>query len=56
MKLNFSLSEKVAGVSVVSTRYNGMIHDFGLLNALSEVPATRAALHQASEELKLRLK
>lgn len=45
-----------AGVNVVSTRYNGMIHDFGLLNALSDVPATRAALHQASEELKLRLK
>lgn len=45
-----------AGVPVVSTRYNGMIHDFGLLNVLSAVPATRAALHQAAEELKARLK
>jgi len=45
-----------AGVPVVTTRYNGMIHDFGLLNALSDLPATRAALKQASEELKLRLK
>ncbi|WP_439893431.1 alpha/beta hydrolase (plasmid) [Ralstonia sp. 25C] len=45
-----------AGVSVVATRYNGMIHDFGLLNALAGLPATRAALHQASEELKSRLK
>ncbi|QUP56814.1 alpha/beta hydrolase fold domain-containing protein (plasmid) [Ralstonia syzygii] len=45
-----------AGVNVVATRYNGMIHDFGLLNALSGLPATRAALHQASEALKLRLK
>ncbi len=45
-----------AGVTVVATRYNGMIHDFGLLNALSGLPATRAALHQASETLKLRLK
>lgn len=45
-----------AGVNVVSTRYNGMIHDFGLLNVLAEVPATRAALHQASEELKARLR
>lgn len=45
-----------AGVSVVVTRYNGMIHDFGLLNVLSDVPATRSALHQASEELKARLK
>ncbi|MFZ6726876.1 alpha/beta hydrolase [Undibacterium sp. MH2W] len=45
-----------AGVSVVSTRYNGMIHDFGLLNVLADLPTTRAALHQAAEELKLRLK
>lgn len=44
------------GVNVVATRYNGMIHGFGLLNILSELPATRAALHQASEELKLRLR
>jgi acetyl esterase len=45
-----------AGVNVVATRYGGMIHDFGLLNVLSSVPATKAALHQASEELKLRLR
>lgn len=45
-----------AGVPVVTIRYNGMIHDFGLLNALATLPATRAALHQASEELKARLK
>ena len=45
-----------AGVSVVVTRYDGMIHDFGLLNALSEVPATRAALRQAAEELGQRLR
>jgi acetyl esterase/lipase len=44
-----------AGVSVVSTRYNGMIHDFGLLNVLSNVPATRTAIHQAAEELRARL-
>lgn len=45
-----------AGVDVTSTRYNGMIHDFGLLNVLSQVPATRSAMAQASEELKKRLK
>lgn len=45
-----------AGVNVVATRYNGMIHDFGLLNALADLPTTRAALHQASEELKARLR
>jgi acetyl esterase/lipase len=45
-----------AGVDVVLTRYMGMIHDFGLLNALANVPSTRAALHQASEDLKARLR
>ena len=45
-----------SGVPAVATRYNGMIHDFGLLNVLGNVPATRAALHQASEELKSRLR
>ncbi len=44
-----------AGVEVKSVRYNGMIHDFGLLNALGDVPAVRSALGQAAQELKLRL-
>ena len=45
-----------AGVGVTAVRYNGMIHDFGLLNALSEVPGTRSAVLVASEELKKHLK
>ena len=45
-----------AGVPTVVTRYDGMIHDFGLLNVLADVPGTRAALHQASEDLKASLK
>lgn len=45
-----------AGVTVKSVRYNGMIHDFGLLNVLSDVPAVRSAMDQAAGELKLRLK
>ncbi|GGP75167.1 alpha/beta hydrolase [Shewanella ulleungensis] len=45
-----------AGVPVISSRYNGMIHDFGLLNVLSDTPATQAALDQASSELKKYLK
>ncbi|MGK9175226.1 alpha/beta hydrolase [Yokenella regensburgei] len=45
-----------AGVDVTVTRYNGLIHDYGLLNALSEVPAVRAALGQAAYELKTHLK
>jgi acetyl esterase/lipase len=44
-----------AGVDVTVTQYNGMIHDFGLLNALSEIPGTRSAMLQASSELKKHL-
>lgn len=46
---------QAAGVEVVAVRYAGTIHDFGLLNALSRVPSTRQALHQAAETLRLRL-
>ncbi|MGY1449063.1 alpha/beta hydrolase [Pseudomonas chlororaphis] len=45
-----------AGVTVTSVRYNGMIHDYGLLNVVSQVPAVRSALLQASDELKQHLK
>ena len=45
----------VAGVDVVAVRYNGMIHDWGLLNPISQVPATRAAMLQVGEELNRRL-
>ncbi|WP_369929180.1 alpha/beta hydrolase [Xanthomonas sp. NCPPB 2632] len=45
----------VAGVSVTSIRYNGMIHDFGLSNSFSHLPAPRSAMAQASQELKTRL-
>jgi acetyl esterase/lipase len=41
-----------AGVVVTTVRYNGMIHDFGLLNVLSTVPAVQDALDQAGQELK----
>lgn len=45
-----------AGVPVTAVRYNGMIHDYGLLNVVSQVPAVRSAMLQASEELKQHLK
>ena len=45
-----------AGVKVTSVRYNGMIHDFGLLNAISQVPAVRSSIEQAGAELKKHLK
>jgi acetyl esterase/lipase len=44
-----------AGVDVISTRYNGLIHDYGLLNAISQVTPVRSAMLQASAELKKRL-
>lgn len=37
-----------AGVPTTVTRYNGMIHDFGLLNPLSDVNAVQNALDQAA--------
>ncbi|WDZ97780.1 alpha/beta hydrolase [Herbaspirillum sp. WKF16] len=47
---------QAAGVAVTSVRYNGMIHDFGLLNVLAKVPEVQAAMRQAGEELKFQLK
>jgi acetyl esterase len=44
-----------AGVDVVATRYNGLIHDYGLLNPISRVPGVRSALRHAAAELKKRL-
>lgn len=46
----------LAGVKVKSVRYNGMIHDFGLLNPLAEVPGTKAAMLQAATEIARALK
>jgi acetyl esterase/lipase len=45
-----------AGVDVSSTRYNGLIHDYGLLNPISQVPGVRSALLHAAAELKQRLR
>ncbi len=44
-----------AGVAVTSVRYNGMIHDFGLLNVLHKAPAVQAQLDQAGQALKQHL-
>ena len=41
-----------AGVKATTVRYNGMIHDFGLLNGLAEVPAVRSLFVHAAAELK----
>ncbi len=41
-----------AGVKVTTVRYNGMIHDFGLLNGLAHLPQVRSLFEQAAAELK----
>ncbi len=47
---------KKAGVAVAATRYNGMIHDFVLLNAIHELQGVQVALAQASETIRDALK
>jgi acetyl esterase/lipase len=43
---------KEAGVAVTAVRYNGMIHDFVLLNGIREVSGTQAALRQVSDAIR----
>jgi acetyl esterase len=43
---------RAAGVDVTSVRYNGTVHDFMLLNSLSETNAARAAIDQATAFLR----
>jgi acetyl esterase len=45
-----------AGVHVTTVRYNGLIHDFGLLNPLNGIPAIKQAISQAAAEIKKHLK
>ncbi len=44
---------KDAGVDVTAVRYDGMIHDFALLNAIRHVPVVEAAIQQASEGIRI---
>ncbi len=41
-----------AGVPVAATRYDGMIHDFVLLNAIRDTPPVKAALQQANDGIR----
>jgi len=45
-----------AGVSTTLVRIQGMIHDYGLLNPLANLPAVQSALRAAAAELKNALK
>lgn len=44
-----------AGVPVTTVTYNGVIHDFGLFNALSDLPQTRSLFAHSGAELKKHL-
>jgi acetyl esterase len=44
-----------AGVRVLSVRYNGMIHDFGLLNGLAETVQVKGLIELAAAELRKHL-
>jgi acetyl esterase len=41
-----------AGVPTVATRYDGMVHDFVMLNALADAPPTHFAVRQATDALR----
>ncbi|QSB25641.1 alpha/beta hydrolase [Flavobacterium sp. CLA17] len=45
-----------AGVPVTLTRYSGLIHDYGLLNPIANVPAVQTAIEQAGVVIKTTLK
>ena len=44
-----------AGVKVLSLRYNGVIHDFGMLNGLAETTQVKGLIELAAAELKKHL-
>ncbi len=44
-----------ADVPVTAVRYHGTIHDFVMLNALSNTPAARGAIDQASNSLRVNM-
>jgi acetyl esterase len=48
----YALRLQDAGVPTVATRYDGTIHDFGLLNALADLPTTRTAIREAADGIR----
>jgi acetyl esterase/lipase len=44
-----------AGVPVTTVRYNGVIHDFGLLNGLADLPTANSLFVHGAAELKRHL-
>ncbi|MBK8429360.1 MAG: alpha/beta hydrolase fold domain-containing protein [Lewinellaceae bacterium] len=48
----FGRKLELAGVKATTVRYNGVIHDFGLLNGLATIPQTKDFILQTSSTLK----
>lgn len=48
----YALKLLEAGVQVTAVQYHGTIHDFVMLNAITDDPAPRGAIEQASQMLK----
>jgi acetyl esterase len=48
----FGRKLEVAGIHVTTVRYDGMIHDWGLLNGLAEEPGTKSLVMHAAAELR----
>ena len=48
----FGRALAAAGVAVTTVRYNGMIHDWGMLNGLANEPATKSLVRHAAAELR----
>ncbi len=52
---SYAAKLRAAGVAVTTVRYDGVVHDFMLLNAMSQAHATRAAVAQATAFLRAAL-
>lgn len=44
-----------AGVAAVTTRHDGTIHDFGLLNGLADLPTTKSMIREVAEGIRLHI-
>ena len=53
--LEYARKMDLAGVDVTVVRYDNLIHDYGVLNAISQVPAVRDAIHQCCMTLRKHL-
>jgi acetyl esterase/lipase len=48
----FGRKLELAGVRISTVRYNGMIHDWGMLNGLAQEPASKSVILHAAAQLR----